>query len=250
MVSFRIALIGLALLCLLIAPATAAEPVDYLRDIKPIFKERCFACHGALEQQSNLRLDTGSATRQGGDSGPAVVVGKSAESPLIERVSAAGLSERMPPEGMPLTAGQIALLKAWIDQGAASPENESPEEDPREHWAFRAPVRPLMPEIEDTSGLRHDAREDAIDALLAARHLKEGLQARPPAEKHVLLRRVYLDLIGLPPTGAELQAFLADDSPQAFDEVVDRLLNDPRYGERWGRHWMDIWRYSDWYGRR
>lgn len=243
--SYRIAaVISFALLGLGVATASAA---DYLRDIKPIVKERCYACHGALKQESGLRLDTGSAIRKGSETGPVVSAGKSAESALIERVSSADLSVRMPPEGKPLTPEQIAALKTWIDQGAVSPELESPEEDPREHWAFRKPVQP---KIKDAPGLRLDARQNGIDVLLAAGHANAGLQPRPAAERHVLLRRVYLDLIGLPPTREELQAFLADDSPLAYERVVDRLLDDPRHGERWARHWMDVWRYSDWYGRR
>ncbi|MBW3541506.1 MAG: DUF1549 and DUF1553 domain-containing protein, partial [Planctomycetes bacterium] len=123
--------------------------------------------------------------------------------------------------------------------------DEQPEQDPRGHWAFRPPVRPPPPEGTQMAAPRHP-----IDAFVEARLQAEGLTPRPPAEKHVLLRRVYLDLIGLPPTRSQLHAFLADDSPDAYEAVVDRLLCDPRHGERWGRHWMDVWRYSDWYGRR
>ncbi len=233
--------------------ATAAEPVDYLREIKPILKERCFACHGALKQQSKLRLDTGASIRQGGDSGPAVVGGKQASNPLIERITSNDASIRMPSEGKPLTAEQIALIKTWIEQGALSPDNEQPEQDPREHWAFKKPVRPAVPEISNSksqiSNLNSDL-QNAVDAFVLEKLAERDLTSRPRAEKHVLLRRVYLDLIGLPPTREELQAFLADDSPSAYETVVDRLLRDPRYGERWARHWMDLWRYSDWYGRR
>ncbi|MFM9960572.1 MAG: DUF1553 domain-containing protein [Planctomycetaceae bacterium] len=226
--------------------ARAAEPVDYLREIKPILKERCFACHGALKQQAKLRLDTGASLRQGGDAGPAVVASQPANSPLIERLTSNDASIRMPAEGKPLTAEQIVLIKTWIEQGAASPENEQPEQDPREHWAFKKPVRPAVPQIEN----QKSKIENPIDAFVLEKLDEFGLTPRPLAEKHVLLRRVYLDLIGLPPTREELQAFLADESPTAYESVVDRLLRDPRYGERWGRHWMDIWRYSDWYGRR
>jgi hypothetical protein len=237
-------------LALIGVSALAAEPVDYLRSIKPIFKERCFACHAALKQEAGLRLDTGANIRKGSENGPVLVPGKSADSALIERVSSSDLSVRMPPEGKALTAEQIAALSGWIDQGAASPQQESPEEDPREHWAFRKPVRPAISLLNDSSGLRREARENGIDVLLATSHAKTGVQPRPAAEKNILLRRVYLDLIGLPPTREELQAFLADESPEAYERVVERLLDDPRHGERWARHWMDVWRYSDWYGRR
>lgn len=224
----------------------AKEPEsDYQRHVKPLLKERCFACHGALKQQSGLRLDTGAAIRRGGEGGPAITAGKAAESLLIERITETEPSLRMPPEGKPLTPEQIALIRAWIEAGATTPENEQPEEDPRAHWAFQKPVRPIPPSVANTV-----PPDNPIDAFITAKLAAQGLTPRPLADKSVILRRVSLDLIGLPPTRDELRAFLADDSPMAYDVVVDRLLKDPRYGERWARHWMDIWRYSDWYGRR
>src|SRR5262249_33807257 len=135
-----------------------------------------------------------------------------------------------------------ALLRAWIDQGATGPADEKPEADPKEHWAFRAPVRPPLPAVPD-------ARiRNPVDAFLAAEWSKRGLVPQPPADRRTLLRRVSLDLVGLPPTREEQAAFLADPSPDAYEKVVDRLLASPQYGERWGRHWMDVWRYSDWWG--
>ncbi len=222
-----------------------AESVDYERDIKPMLKARCYACHGALKQEAGLRLDTGSFIRQGGDSGAAVEVGQPAESVLLERVSADKSDERMPPEGEPLSAAQIERLRAWIVDGAMSPEAEQAEVDPRDHWAFQLPRRAAVPSLEDRS-----SGTSPVDAFLDVELVRHGLTPRPEAAKHVLLRRVYLDLVGLPPTREDLQAFLVDDSPSAYERVVDRLLSDERYGERWGRHWMDVWRYSDWYGRR
>jgi mono/diheme cytochrome c family protein len=227
---------------------SADDNVDYLRDIKPIFTERCIACHGALKQESDLRLDAGALIRKGGGSGSAVDPGDPAASLLIERVSAEDEYERMPPEGKPLSPAQIAKLRAWIEQGAKSPADERPEPDPREHWAFRVPERPPVPALEDA--VRNAWVRNPIDASLAARHAQRGLSPRPPADKHVLLRRAFLDLTGLPPTREQLHEFLADDSDEAYEKVVDRLLETPQYGERWGRHWMDVWRYSDWYGRR
>lgn len=241
--------VGLTLLLTLAVASTAlaqAPVVDYSRDIKPILKERCFACHGALQQKAGLRLDTGVLIRKGGDGGPAVVASQPAASPLLARISSDDTSIRMPAESKPLTAEQIALIKSWIEQGATSPENEPPEQDPREHWAFKKPSRPMRPEVRSSkSEIRNE-----VDAFVASRLESVGIEPRPSAERHVLLRRVYLDLIGLPPTREELQTFLADESPTAYEAVVDRLLRDPRHGERWARHWMDIWRYSDWYGRR
>jgi hypothetical protein len=223
----------------------AQDSVDYLRDVKPILKQRCYACHGALKQQSRLRLDTGDNIRKGGRHGPAIKPANPAGSLLLERVTDPDESSRMPPEGKPLTQKQIALLKAWIAQGAGSPAGEKAETDPRAHWSFRKPVRPAVPPAANPGWVRNP-----IDAFLAQEHGKHGLTPSPPADRETLLRRVYLDLIGLPPTRAELHAFLIDSSPDAYEKVVDRLLASPHYGERWARHWMDVWRYSDWYGRR
>jgi hypothetical protein len=227
------------------APARPGEPVDYLKEIKPLLREKCAACHGALKQKARLRLDTAALARKGGRSGPAVRAGDAAGSLLIGRVTAPDPAERMPPEGPPLAPAQVARLRAWIAQGARAPAGEVPEPDPRDHWAFRPPRRPAVPAVR-----RAGWADNPIDAFLAAEHEKRGLAPRPPADRALLLRRVYLDLVGLPPTRAERAAFLADRSPDAYEKVVDRLLADPRHGERWGRHWMDVWRYSDWYGRR
>jgi hypothetical protein len=233
------------LACLLAAPAPlrGGDTVDYLRDVKPVLKQRCFACHGALKQQAKLRLDSVALMRAGGRHGPAVVPGSAGGSLLIKRVTHPDESSRMPPLGKPLTEAQLTLLRAWIDQGAPAPSDEKPEEDPRSHWAFRKPVRPQVPPGPDRV-------RNPVDAFLAAGQAKQGVTRVPPADRATLLRRVYLDLIGLPPTRAELHAFLADDRPNAYERVVDRLLASPQYGERWARHWMDVWRYSDWYGRR
>jgi hypothetical protein len=224
--------------------ADAAERVDYLRDVKPLLMARCSACHGALQQKAGLRVDTAGFLREGGDSGPAVLPGRGGESLLIAHVTGSKGSLRMPPasEGEGLQEKQIALLRAWIDQGATGPADEKPEPDPRDHWAFRAPVRPPLP----ASGAERPG--NPVDAFLAAERRKRGLAPQPPADRRILLRRVYLDLVGLPPTREEQAAFLADDSPDAFEKVVDRLLASKQYGERWGRHWMDVWRYSDWWG--
>lgn len=235
--------------CLLIvfssaeATRAAAPRIDYVRQIKPILAARCFACHGALKQEAGLRLDTGSLIRRGNESGPAVVPGQVGNSPLVERITDKDESVRMPPEGKPLTSQQIALIKAWIRQGASSPKGEPPQSDPRKHWSFQPPTRPAVPQVANSRWVANP-----IDAFVAARHERKGLKPNPPADKATLLRRVYLDLIGLPPTASELHDFLADDSAQAYKRVVDRLLASPRYGERWGRHWMDVWRYSDWHG--
>ncbi len=231
------------LLVVLGASSVAAAEVDYVRDIKPVLSARCYACHGAVRQKARLRLDAASLIRKGGKHGPIIVPGKSGSSLLIEAVMGND-RPRMPPEqeGTGLSQKEIALLRSWIDSGAPMPDEPIPA-DPRDHWAFRPPIRPPVPHV---SGAVPQA--NPVDAFLAAERARHGLTANPPADKPVLLRRVYLDLIGLPPTRKELHAFLADASPDAYEKVVDRLLSSPQYGERWGRHWMDVWRYSDPFG--
>ncbi|HUG90973.1 MAG TPA: PSD1 and planctomycete cytochrome C domain-containing protein [Planctomycetaceae bacterium] len=245
-----------SVLCILMVFATAwadeapprsggeiARPVDYLREVKPLLARRCTSCHGALRQKSGLRVDAASLILTGGDSGPAVVPGQPGESLLIDAVRGRGGFPLMPKEGGALAEDEIALLERWIADGAPVPANEPVAADPREHWAFRAPRRPDVSLPQDAPWLRNP-----VDAFVAAEHQRHGLVPAPEASRHVLLRRLFLDLIGLPPTPDELAEFLADPSPAAYEKAVDRLLASPHYGERWGRHWMDIWRYSDWYG--
>ena len=237
-------------LCLLfffaVASSSAAE-VDYLRDVKPILTKHCYACHGAWKQNAGLRLDTGAAIRKGGESGPAVKAANSSESLLIGVLTGA-VGFRMPPanEGTPLTLEEIAIVKQWIDSGASSPTVEQPAVDPRSYWSYQTVRRPKIPvDVEHSNWPRA-----AVDSFIAAKHLEHGLTPRPDAAKETQLRRLYLDLIGLPPTRDELREFLKDDRPDAMHRIVDKLLANPLYGQRWGRHWMDVWRYSDWYGSR
>ena len=224
----------------------ARAEVDYVRQVKPILAQHCFACHAALKQQSSLRVDTATAMLKGGDSGEAIVAGNSTDSLLIQAVKGtAGFV--MPPEGegTPLTDEEIAILSKWVDEGAKAPSDEKPQADPRKHWSYQAVKRPSVPVVDNKKWVRNP-----IDAFVAARHQAAGLNPNRSARPDVLLRRVYLDLIGLPPTREELHAFLKDPSDAAYEKIVDDLLARPQYGERWGRHWMDVWRYSDWYGRR
>ena len=218
--------------------ARAADPVDYRTDVKPLLRERCYACHGALAQKAKLRVDSGAAMVKAG----VVVPGKPGASELILRVSADDDAARMPPEGHPLKPEQVAKLKAWVEQGAQVPADDAPEPDPRDHWAFRAPVRDAR--------LRLAANVNPIDHFVQAKWKEKGLTPVAPADKRVLLRRVHLDLTGLPPTAAQTEAFVKDAAPDAYEKVVDALLASPRYGERWGRHFLDVWRYSDWWGLR
>ena len=240
---------GLMFALMVVAPTTHAQTVDYLREVKPILAGSCYTCHGAIKQKGALRLDTVAAMKEGGDHGPVLEPGKADASALMRHILGVKGFKRMPPpaDGEALKPAQVAIIKRWIEQGAVGPKDEKPEADPREHWAFRTPIRPGVPAVKNAAWVKNP-----VDAFIAAEHEKHGLTPQTPAEHGVLLRRVYLDLIGLPPTREEQAAFLkdcADSSPQAaYEKVVDRLLASPQYGERWGRHWMDIWRYSDWWG--
>lgn len=233
-------LLSLPLLLFVPVSASAAEAVDYRKDVRPVLQERCYACHGALAQKGKLRVDSGANMLNR----VVVVPGKPGESELLARVSSADGATRMPPEGHPLKPEEVAKIKAWIELGAKVPDDDKPEADPRDHWAFRSPGRPQVPKITN-----HKSQSpNEIDALLAAKWQEKGLTPVKPADRRVLIRRVYLDLIGLPPTAEQTEAFVKDASPEAYEKVVDQLLASPQYGERWGRHFLDIWRYSDWWG--
>jgi len=225
--------------------------VDYLREVRPLLRAKCATCHNESEAGGGLRLDSAAEVMKGGGSGPAVVPGNSQESRLLQAVLQTGDLKMPPPEeAKPLEEAQVDILRRWIDQGAVLPEDESP----ASHWSFQKPSRPTVsahPPTDDSGNgsLPSSASPpNPIDVLLARRHRELDLHPLPAAPAHVQLRRVYLDLIGLPPTPEQMQAFLDDDSADAWEKVVDELLASPHYGERWGRHWMDVWRYSDWDG--
>ncbi len=224
------------LLLLLPLSARAADPVDYRKDVKPVLQERCYACHGALAQKAKLRVDSGANLLKAG----VIVPGKPGDSELVRRVASDDEEQRMPPEGHALKPEQVAKIKAWIEQGAKVPADDASEPDPRDHWSFRPPTRPVVPVSR--------ASANPVDAFIQAKWEEKGLKPVGPADKRVLLRRVYIDLIGLPPTAEQADAFLKDAAPDAYEKVVDGLLASPQYGERWGRHFLDIWRYSDWWG--
>nr|WP_281382934.1 PSD1 and planctomycete cytochrome C domain-containing protein [Prosthecobacter dejongeii] len=196
-------------------------------------QERCYACHGALKQKAGLRIDTVALMKKGGDEGNAVARDHAL---ILERVTTQDLHERMPPEGegAALTAQQVELLQSWILAGAPGPVDEEPEMDPGQHWAYHLPL---------SAGA-------SLDALISERLRSLDIKPQASASPEIWLRRVYLDLIGLPPTPSQIEAFIQQDKPggAARMKVVDQLLASPQYGERWGRHFMDIWRYSDWYG--
>ncbi|HEX4948505.1 MAG TPA: PSD1 and planctomycete cytochrome C domain-containing protein [Blastocatellia bacterium] len=214
--------------------ATAQGKVDFVRDIQPIFQASCTPCHFGEKPKADLRLNSKSITMK------QIVPGKSAESRLIHRVLGLNGEKRMPLGGQPLSAEQIELLKRWIDEGAQWPDSASVESGVKKHWAFLPPVRPAVPEVKNKAWVRNP-----IDAFILARLEKENLAPSPEADKITLLRRLSLDLIGLPPTPEEVDAFLADKSPNAYEKQVERLLASPHYGERWARHWLDAARYAD-----
>ncbi len=183
---------------------------DYDRDIRPILRSRCVTCHGPIKQEGGLRLDAGKLVLQGGDSGAVVKPAKSGESPLLARVSTTNLDERMPPKGAPLAEQEIAVLKAWIDAGAPVPAGETIAPRPEEHWSFQ-PIRPVpAPEVQDREWPRNP-----IDQFVLSKLEAQSWRPNPDASKAALLRRVYLDLIGLPPTIAEQDAYLANTDPKA-----------------------------------
>ncbi len=223
-------------------PPPADRPVDFVRDVRPILARRCLECHGPEKQKGGLRLDRKADAAKGGDSGSAFEAGHSDESEMVLRAASADETERMPPKGDPLTAVEVGILRAWIDGGAPWPEGNAGDvaSAARDHWAFRAPTRPEPPQVADAAWVRNP-----IDRFVLARLEKEGLPPSPEADKVTLIRRLSLDLIGLPPTPEEVDAFLADQAPDAYERLVDRLLASPHYGERWGRHWLDAARYAD-----
>jgi mono/diheme cytochrome c family protein len=222
-------------------PPAADRVVDFGADIRPILEARCVSCHGTEKRKGGLRLDNRADAIAGGDSGPSIEPGEGALSILIEKVAGLDPLSTMPPSGEPLSPEQIGLLLAWIDQGADWPEADAPASAPRsDHWSFQAPERPGLPEVRDV-----DWPTNPIDRFVLARLEAEGLGPSPEAPRETLIRRLSLDLIGLPPTPEEVDAFVADGRPDAYERLVDRLLDSPHYGERRGRRWLDLARYAD-----
>jgi hypothetical protein len=233
-------------------PPARSEPVEFVRDIQPLFAEHCLSCHGPDKQKGGYRLDVKSSALEGGDShAPNIIPGKSADSPLIHFVGGLVADMKMPGKGDALSLEKIALLRAWIDQGAAWPDEASAVvADRRDWWSLRPLTKPLPP-----VGKEHHP----IDAFISATREKNGLQPSPPADPRTLCRRVYMDLTGLPPTMEQVETFVkefnefsktqpAAGTPTPYDRLVDTLLASPRYGERWARHWLDVVHYGDTHG--
>ena len=237
--------------CLVLAAAAAqadaaptAEQVRFFESaVRPLLVENCQKCHGTAKQFNGLRLDSREAILRGGDSGPAIVPGKPEESRLIRAVRHTDDEFQMPPDSK-LSERQIADLVRWVEMGAPFPaaaasQPGKPHRDPN-HWAFQPPAEQPVPRVIDAAWSR-----SPIDRFILARLEVEGLAPAQPAEKRTLLRRVTFDLTGLPPAPEEIEAFLADERPDACERLVDRLLASPAYGERWARHWLDVARYAD-----
>jgi hypothetical protein len=221
-------------------PPAASVKVDFVRDVEPIFASHCYECHSEKKSKSGFRLDDKARAFLGGDSGkPFLIPGKGSQSQIILRV--AGLvkpDEVMPARGERLTTQQVALLEAWIDQGANWPQSAK-----APHWAYVKPVRPALPKVHHTRWPR-----TSIDTFILARLEQEKLKPSAEADRATLIRRLSLDLTGLPPTLAEVDAFATDKSKDAYEKLVDRLLASPHFGEKWARVWLDLARYADSHG--
>ena len=219
----------------------SAQPVDFVRDIEPILAAQCYSCHGSQEQEGQLRLDARVLARKGGVSGTLVVPGKGTQSLLYKRLIGDEEGDRMPLDQDPLATEQLDLIRRWIDQGAAWPAGTgAASQTVQTHWAYISPQRPALPAAKGSAWVR-----SPIDAFILDGLLQQNLAPSRPSGKATLVRRVFLDLVGLPPSVSQVDAYLADDSPNAYEQLVDRLLASPQYGARWARPWLDAARYAD-----
>lgn len=233
-----------------VASAQPAAEEYFEKSVRPVFVQRCQGCHGAKSPQAGLDLTTAAGLRKGADTGPVVVAGDAEGSRLLQ---VTGYLERikMPPTGK-LPDEELAVLRNWVERGAVwptaahepVPEVRGPKKGysraQKEFWSFRPLAKPPLPAVRDAAWVR-----SPVDRFILAKLEAQQLKPAPPADKRTLLHRTTLDLTGLPPSAADADAFLADGSPDAFAKVVDRLLASPRYGEKWGRHWLDVARYAD-----
>ncbi len=233
----------------------ATDRVDFVRDVQPLLLSRCAECHGEKVSKSGLRLDLKSAALRGGDSGAVIVPSQSAKSLLLERIRSRG-DDKMPPEGERLSDSQVALINRWIDQGANWPDGVDKAKIVNKYdwWSLKPLVRPELPAMAaegfDSPNRTIAATEkiSPIDAFVIARLREKGLKPSPEADRRTLARRAYFDLVGLPPTPEKIDAFVADADPNAYEKLIDELLESPHYGERWARHWLDVVHYGDTHG--
>ncbi len=217
----------------------------YTSSIKPLLAEKCIACHGPLKAEAGLRLDAAKLIRKGSENGAIVAVKDIDQSPILQRVGHSSPDQRMPPmdEGVPLNQEQLERLRKWLTDGMPAPEDEPIVQGPQQHWAYRPIVRPPVPVVDGQAD-----SQSVIDRLIAAKQLARNIVPLERAEPATLLRRLTFDLTGYPPTPNEIAAFASDQTDESLARVADELMSRPEYGERWGRHWMDVWRYSDWDG--
>jgi hypothetical protein len=234
-----------ALCSLLWGSEEGSQPVgrqiDFVRDVRPIFENNCYQCHDAAKHKGGLRLDSKSTAFIGGDSGePSIVAHQPDKSKLLQLVRGDDPNAIMPPKGKRLTHEQIAVLSRWVQQGAAWPDGVDKPGEALTHWSFTKPLRPPIPQVKNLTGVRNP-----IDSFVLAKLESQGLGPSPETDRYTLCRRVYLDLIGLPPSPEEVDAFVNDKSPDAYEMLVDHLLANPHFGEKWARHWLDLARYAD-----
>src|SRR5688572_20853772 len=230
------------------ATPASSEGIEFFeKKVRPVLVEHCYECHGSTSKKikGGLLLDTREGVLKGGDNGPAIVPGDPEKSLLIKAVRYTDPDLQMPPKDKKLSDAQIADLEAWVKMCAPDPRIATASQkawvDPNQkHWAWQPLTKPTVPEVKNTTWAK-----TPVDHFILAKLEEKGLKPNPPADKRTLIRRASFDLIGLPPTPEEVQSFLKDNSPDAFAQVVDRLLASPHYGERWGRHWLDVARYSD-----
>ena len=227
------------IMSLLLGAAVVGAAVDFDQEIRPLLQDRCVECHGPKKNKADLRLDAKPHALKGGESGPAFVAGDPAKSLIFDRITTKDEDTKMPPKGEPLTPAQTEKVRQWIAEGAVWPENEADRSalrDPRlDHWS----VQPVRQDF---------GTGKSVDDFVSARLKLAGLRISPEADRRTLIRRLSFDLHGLPPSPERVEAFVRDDSPDAYAKLVDELLASPRYGERWARHWLDIAHYADTHG--
>ena len=226
-----------------VLPKATAQRIDFIRDIQPLFTQHCLSCHGPEKQKNGYRVDVKAVAIKGGDThGTAIVPGKSADSPLIRYVSGQVADMLMPPKGARLTEREIGLLRGWIDQGANWPDAASVAIGNRlDWWSLKPLTRPTVPTIKDAK-IRI---QNPVDAFVVTKLKEKGLAQSPEADRRTLIRRLSLDLLGLPPTPERVERFVKDPDPKAYEKLVDELLASPHYGERWARHWLDVVHYGE-----
>ena len=245
----RMFCLSLAAVTRLVVAEPTAEQIEFFEaKIRPVFADNCYSCHSAAQKvKGGLRLDAPTALLKGGDNGPVIVPGNPDASLLIKAVRYTDADLQMPPKDKKLPAEQIALLETWVKMGAPLPKTSDAKLALTEvsvartqHWAFQAVQKPALPKVKKSSWV-----QTPVDTFILVKLEEKKLKPAAAADRRTLIRRVSYDLIGLPPTPEEVEAFVKDRSPDAYTKLVDRLLTSPHYGERWGRHWLDVARYAD-----